>query len=211
MSVRYLPFIITVPAAALFLAACSGSPEVTAVKSTVEQSKKNEPPPPPEAVPAMTAFWEMYKPAYGWAKDLLPLSLAANNVPGYKNQGGKAFLWTAVFVSPSQNAARTYYYSVVDSPVAPKGVTARAVQSWGGMTRDSRPFQTTQVAINSDAAYKTASEAAGNWLKKHPDKEASISLMSGARFPSPVWFIVWGDKKDGYVAYVNATTGNLMK
>ena len=209
MSNRYLPLVLAVPAALVFLASCSSSPEVSATKTATEEAAA-KPAGPPEPVPAMTAFWEMYKPAYEWQKDMLPLGLSADNVQGYKNHDGLSYLWTAVFVSPSRNEARTYYYSVVDSPVAPKGVTARAVQTWEGATRDSMPFQSSAIATNSDAAWKTASEKAEGWLKKHPDKEATITLADAERFGAPVWFIMWGNKKDGYAAFVNATTGALV-
>jgi hypothetical protein len=152
----------------------------------------------------------MYRPARTWAPDLLPLSLAANDIPGMKATGGKAGLWTAVFVSPSRMQARTYYYAVTDTSLAPKGATARAVQAWGGPTRDNRPFQNTEINVNSDAAWKTAEAKAEPWLKKHPNKPVMLSLVAGARFASPIYFIMWGDKKDGYAAFVNATTGELM-
>src|SRR5579885_3629570 len=135
MSVRVLCNTLTVLAAALFLSACSNSPELNAAKATVEQPKP-EPSTAPEPVAALTAFYAMYKPARTWAPDLLPLSLAANDIPGLKATGGKAGLWTAVFVSPSRMQARTYYYAVTDCPRAPKGATARAIQAWGGATRD---------------------------------------------------------------------------
>jgi hypothetical protein len=32
-------------------------------------------------------------------------------------------------------------------------------------------------------------------------------LASESRFVNPVWYIVWGDKKNGYVAFVDATSG----
>ncbi|HZU27201.1 MAG TPA: hypothetical protein VFA04_16860 [Bryobacteraceae bacterium] len=209
MSVRFLCNTFTVLAAALFLSACSGSPEMNAAKATVEQAKP-QPTPPPEPVAALTAFYEMYRPARTWAPDLLPLSLAANDLPGMKATGGKAGLWTAVFVSPGRREARTYYYAVMDSPLAPKGATARAVQAWGGPTRDNHPFQNTEIMVNSDAAWNTAATKAAAWLKKHPDKPVMLQLVASARFPSPVWFIMWGDKKDGYAAFINATTGDPM-
>ena len=209
MSNRYLPLVLAVPAALMLLSSCSSSPEASATKGAAEAATK--PAGPPEPVPAMTAYWEMYKPAYEWSKDLLALGLSADKVQGYKNHDGLSYLWTAVFVSPSRNEARTYTYAVVDSPAAPKGVMGRPAQSWGGATRESMPFQSSAIAINSDAAWKTAADKAGAWLKKHPDTDATISLAEGARFGAPVWFVIWGDKKDGYAAFVNATSGAIMK
>jgi hypothetical protein len=154
----------------------------------------------------------MYKPARTWATDLLPLTLAAGEVPGIKNEDGKAGMWTAVFVSPSRREARTFVYAVAayGSDIH-KGVSAGGAQAWSGPTPKSRPFQTTEFVTNSDEAFGTASKAAEAWLAKHPGKKVSITLANAARFPVPVWYIMWGDTKSGYLAFVNATTGLAMK
>src|SRR5579884_3615839 len=122
MSVRFLCNTFTVLAAALFLSACSGSPEMNAAKATVEQAKP-QPTPPPEPVAALTAFYEMYRPARTWAPDLLPLSLAANDLPGMKATGGKAGAWARVFRSPSPRGGRHLFLRRVDKSLAPKGAT----------------------------------------------------------------------------------------
>jgi hypothetical protein len=210
MSTVVLRNTLTVLAAILFLSACTTAPELSAVKGTVEEAKTQPPPPPAEPVAGMTALYEMYKPARAWAADLLPLSLAPTEIPGVKNADGKAGMWTAVFVSAGRMQARTYCYAVADGPQAPKGVTARAVQAWGGPTRENKPFQINEVMVNSDKAWKTASDKAEPWLKKHPNKAMTLSLVSSSRFASPIWFIMWGNTKDGYAAFVNATTGEML-
>src|SRR5581483_1467220 len=94
-------------AAVLILTSCSEAPKPAAAES----KKEAEPPPQPSGpVSAKTAFYEMYKPARTWATDLLPLTLVSNEIPGIKNEGGKAAMWTAVFVSPSRREARTFTY-----------------------------------------------------------------------------------------------------
>jgi hypothetical protein len=174
-----------------------------------ERAKKA--PEPSGPVAGRNAFYEMYKPARSWASDLLPLSLAAGEVPGVPNADGKAGMWTAVFVSPSRREARTFYYAVADhGGEVHRGVTAGGAQPWSGATPKSRPFQVTEFVVNSDDAYKTALAKAGPWLKKHPGKKMSITLASTARFPAPVWYVMWGDAKSGYLAFVNATTGIAM-
>jgi hypothetical protein len=198
----------TAVAAALALTACSGSPKPGAVETKAEVAKKQEPPKPPEPVAAQTAFYEMYKPARTWATDLLPLSLASNELPSLKNQDGKAAMWTAVFVSPSRREARTFFYSAInEGESVVKGVSAGGAQPWSGETPKSRPFQTTEFVVNSDAAYKAASAKAESWVKQHPGKTAAMFLGSSAKYPSPVWFIIWGTTKSGYAVYVDATTG----
>ena len=165
---------------------------------------KKEPPRPEGPVAAQTAFYEMYKPARAWAPDLLPLSLISGKVKGTENSGGKAGMWTAVFVSPARREARTFVWA------AGKGVSEGGAEAWSGSTPKSRPFQITEFVVNSDAAYKIAAEKAAAWLKKHPGKPASLSLASTARLQVPVWYVMWGTTKSGYLAFVNATTGKPM-
>ena len=123
-------FLITASALAAILAwtACSNAPKPTTETKTVAEAKK-EPPRPPEPVAAQTAFYEMYKPARAWAADLMPLSLASNETAIMKNEGGKAAIWTAVFVSPQRREARTFFYSAVDDGESiRRGVTAGGAQ-----------------------------------------------------------------------------------
>jgi hypothetical protein len=197
--------------AVLGLMACSTTPTPTTESKTETESKK-EPTGPPQPVLAKTAFYEMYKPARSWAVDLLPLSLASNDVAGIKNEGGKAAMWTAVFVSPSRREARTFSYSIVDQGTTiRKGVNVGGAEAWSGPTPKSKPFQITEFAIDSDAAYKAAYEKGEAWVKKHPDKQVTLSLVAASRFPAPVWYVIWGNTKSGYAAFVNATTGLTMK
>lgn len=195
--------------AALAMTACSEAPK-PAPETKAAEAKK-EPPKPPEPVAAQTAFYEMYKPARAWATDALPLSLSSDEVPSLKNEGGKAAKWVAVFVSPGRREARTFSYSAVDDGVnTRKGVTAGGAQSWSGATPKSRPFQTTEFVVNSDAAYATALAKAGAWVKKHPDKKVGLLLGSSSKFPAPVWMVIWGNTKSGYMVYVNATSGTVV-
>ena len=201
----------TAVAAVVAMTACSEAPTPTEIQKAQVETKQ-EPAKPPEPVTAQTAFYEMYKPARTWAPDLLALSLISNEVPSMKSEDGKFPMWTAVFVSPSRQEARTFTYSVVDDGAnVHKGVSVGGAEPWSGATPKSSPFQTTGFAVNSDAAYKTAYAKAEAWVQKHPGKKAAFSLGSAARFPAPVWFIIWGDTKSGYAVYVNASTGSVIK
>ncbi len=205
---KTLCFTAIAVAAVLALTACSKTPKPTATETKAATEAKKEPTKPSEPIAAQTAFYEMYKPARAWAPDLLPLSVASGEVASLKNEGGRAAVWTAVFVSPSRHEARTFYYSVVnEGETISKGVTAGGTQPWSGPTPKSRPFQTSQFLVNSDAAYATALTKAGTWVKRHPEKKASLFLGSTARFPAPVWLVIWGTTKSGYAVYVDATTG----
>jgi hypothetical protein len=193
------------------MTACSEAPTATEIKKA-DVAAKQEPAQPAGPLAAQTAFYEMYKPARSWAPDLLVLSLISNEVPSMKSADGKFPMWTAVFVSPSRREARTFTYSVVDDGAAVhKGVNVGGAEPWSGATPKSSPFQITGFVVDSDAAYKTAYAKAEAWVGKHPGKKAAFSLGSAAKFPAPVWFILWGDTKSGYAIYVNATTGGVIK
>jgi hypothetical protein len=199
--------------AVLGLTACSSEPAKPLEAKTDTDAAKKTPAGPPEPVLAKTAFYEMYTPAHAWAADMLPISLKSGEVAGVKNAQGKAGVWTAVFGSPSQHLARTYTYSVAEQlPTISKGVRAESPEAWAGPTTAVMTFQTSDFTIDSDAAYKAAAEKAVDWLKD-PDnttKPVSLALGAASRFPAPVWYLLFGNSKSGFVAYVNATTGNII-
>ena len=203
--------LFTLPAAvlaALILAACSEAPQITEAKT--EAVPKQEAPAGP--VTAKTAFYEMYKPARAWATDFMLLTMTSGDVPGITSEGGKFGMWTAIFVSPSRNEARTFTYAVTGSGNdIHKGVDVSPAQSWSGPTPNAAPFQTMDFATDSDAAYQTAFKKAESWVKEHPGKKAAFTLGNASRFPTPVWYILWGTKSSGYSVLVSATTGTEVK
>jgi hypothetical protein len=141
----------------------------------------------------------------------MPLSLSSGDLPGFKNEDGKAALWTAIFVSPSLRQARHFTYAIAAAGTVQKGVTADVPEAWSGATKDAMPFQNSDFTVDSDAAYKTVADKAADWLKDHADKKCTMTLASAARFPAPVWVVMWGDSRSGgYAQYVNAATGALM-
>jgi hypothetical protein len=203
---KYLLKTVAVAAAALALAACSSAPQPAATTAPpVTTAAKVAGP-----VSGKTAFYEIYKPARTWATDLVALSLASGELPGFKNEDGKAALWTAVFASPSLRQARHFTYAVATAGTIEKGVTADVPEAWSGATKNAMPFQNSDFAVDSDAAYKTAADKAADWLKDHADKKCSMELGYAARFPAPVWWVTWGGAKPEYAQYVNATTGDLV-
>jgi hypothetical protein len=154
----------------------------------------------------------MYKSAHSWAGDLVPLSLEMKTVPGIRNEGGNAALWNATFGSPSRREARIFSYSVVaHAPDIYKGVAVGKSIPWGGPTSEALPFLTADYMVDSDVAFKTASERAGKWLSKHPDHEVAMTLGNASRFQGPVWYVLWGNSKSGYAVYVSAKTGAVVK
>jgi hypothetical protein len=167
---------------------------------------------PPVPVTAKTAFWPMYTSARNWSPDLVMIRLTPKEVPGFKNEAGKAAMWQAAFASPSLHQYRIYSYAIAAvSPDIHKGVVAGLRLPWGGVTREAMPVELSSFNIDSDAAYQTAATDAAGWLKKNPDKQpSSFQLGNTYRFQAPVWYLVWGDQKSGYVAYVDANTGKVL-
>jgi hypothetical protein len=199
--------------AMLGLTACSSEPAKTTEGKTDTEAAKKAPAGPPEPVTGKTAFYEMYTPARAWAADILPISLKSGEVKGVKNADGKAGVWTAVFGSVMLRSSRRYTYAVAEElPGIYKGVKAESPDSWAGPTTAVMTFQNSDFVIDSDAAYKAAADKAGDWLKdkENADKPVSLSLGAATRFPAPVWYVLFGNTKSGFYAYVNATTGNII-
>jgi hypothetical protein len=194
--------------AVLLMTACSEQPKTpaTATESSAASASSNP-------VPGKTAFFAMYKPAYGWANDVVPLKLESKEIPGIKNADGKAGMWSGTFGSYRKHEAVVISYAVAAHPPdIYKGINISNPIPWGGPSRDAMPFQSSDLATDSDAAYKTASAQAAAWLKKNPDKKVSFLLGNNpTRFSTPIWYVQWGDAKNGYGVFVSATTGALAK
>jgi len=199
-----------VAVAVLFLAGCSQSnqPSVNDESKAAKGSAG-----PPELVTAKAAFWPMYTSARKWTPDLVTLGILPKEVPGFTNEAGKAAMWEAAFASPSLHQYRRYTYAITSVPPdIYKGVVAGIRLPWGGATRDVMPVDTALFNVDSDAAYQAAAADAAAWLKKNPDKKlSSLALGNTYRFQAPIWYLVWGDKKSGYVAFVDATSGKVVK
>ena len=198
--------------AVLVMTGCSGptQPVETAAKPDAEKAEQSAPAQP---VTAKTAYWEMYKVAHAWATDLQPLTLEAKTLSGIKNEGGKAAMWESTFGSPSKKQYSKFTYAVASRPPdIRKGVIAAEALPWAGPNRDAMTFTNDEFTVDSDAAYKSAEAKAGAWLKQNPDKElTSMSLGAASRFPGPVWYFLWGEKKAGYFVLVSANTGQVLK
>ena len=201
--------ISAIAVAALLVSGCSQS----ATPSDSSQSGTAAPAAPPQLVTAKTAFWPMYKSALTWSSDAEPLRISAKEVPGFKNEAGKAAMWEASFGSPSKHQYIVYTYAIATVlPDIHKGAAAGLAQAWGGQTRDAMPIDPTVFNIDSDAAYQTSAADAAPWLAKNPNVPlTSMDLGSTYAFKSPVWYVSWGDKKIGYIGLVNATSGTLYK
>ena len=196
--------------AVLLLGGCS--------RPVTNPSASNVPAPPekstaPQIVAAKTALGPMYAVARNWSRDVVVLRMTAKEVPGFKNEDGKAAMWEAAFASPSLRQYRVFTYSVAAVPPdIHKGVLAGLEMPWSGATRDAMPVDLSMFNVDSDAAYKAASSEAADWLNKNPGIQLS-SLEIGDTYKSqdPVWYVKWGNKKSGYAALVDASSGKILK
>lgn len=195
-------------ALALFAAGCSQSTQPVKAANTPAASSE-----PTGPVTARTAFGPMYKAALAWSSDAQLFRIAPQQVTGFKNEAGKAALWQATFASPSHRQYRIYSYSIANAaPDIHKGVVAGFPLPWSGPTRDAMPIDISMFNVDSDAAYQASASDAAAWLTRNLDKPlANIALGSSYQFQAPVWNISWGDKKSGYIAFVNATSGTVYK
>ncbi len=196
--------------AVLLLAGCSPSTQPP-VSDQSDAAKK--PAGPAETVTAKTAFSPIYTSAQSWTTDFMILRLTAKEVPGFQNEAGKAAMWEATLASPSLHEYRVYSYAITSIlPDIHKGVVAGPKMPWSGVTRDAMPIDISIFNVDSDAAYKAAAADAAAYLEKNPDKKlSSLELGNTYRFQAPVWYLMWGDKKSGYVAFVDATAGKVLK
>ena len=196
--------------AVLSMVACSEEEKKPVQASNTTPSLASEASGP---VSGKTAFWAMYKSAYAWSKDAVPLKLESKNVPNVKNEAGDAAMWSATFGSNSRHEAIEITYAAVQTPDVIKGVNVGHPISWGGPTRSVMPFTGSDIVVDSDAAYKTGAKQAEAWLKEHPDKPVAFTLGNNpTTFARPVWLIQWGDNnKGGYRVFVDTKTGELAK
>ena len=196
--------------ATMLAAGCSKSTKEVSVSKQSQAPASQEAPAQPVA--AKTAFWPMYTAAHQWAADIVVLRVDAKELPGYKNEAGKAAMWEAVFASPSRHEYRTYTYAI--AAVAPniyKGVDAGLEMPWGGETRDAMAIDMNAFNVDSDAAYQAAAAAAAEWLKKNPTKDlTTIAMGDTYKFQEPVWYVMWGTKQGGYAAFVDANSGKVL-
>lgn len=196
--------------AALLMAGCSSSNPAPVAKNAPEPGTVSAA--TPEVITGKSAFWPMYKAAHNWAPDVVLIRLTAKSLPGFTNQAGKAALWEAAFGSPSLHQYRIFTNSIAAAPPTIfKGVSGGRAMPWAGETRDAMAIDLSQFNVDSDAAYQTGSGLAGDWLKNNPGKQlASVEVGENYRFQGPVWYLMWGDKKSGYSALIDANTGKTL-
>ena len=115
-----------------FLAACA---------EQKKPAKEAAPVLPPDPVTARFAFQRLSIQARMWAADAQLLRIASANLKEVPSLDGKYPVWHATFVSSQLKKARSFSYSVVDSPGnAHAGVLRGREESWLGPTGQAQPF-----------------------------------------------------------------------
>jgi hypothetical protein len=189
--VATLPFL-------LLLGACTEEPKPAAKKEVK----------PAEPVTAVTAIYETYKQARGWAPDCLLLRVASLDVKEVKGQeGGKVAAWEVTFISPKLRQSRRFTYSVVEVPASnlPEGVFGSPADTWSPVGQP-QPLQVQYVKADSPAAYTTAMTKAKEYAGKHPDLPVKFLLEWQKRHLNPTWRVYWGESvaTSGFSVYVDA-------
>jgi hypothetical protein len=199
------PYVATI--LVIFLVACGGP-------GGNKPSKDVSPAAPPKPVTARFAFQRMSIQARMWAADAQPLRIASANLKEVPSVDGKYPAWHATFVSAQLKKARSFSYSVVDSPGnVHEGVLRGREESWLGPTGQAQPFPVQMLKVDSDEAYVTAVKESKDYLKKHPEVPVQFLLEYIPRFPLPAWRVFWGETlgSSQYAVFIDCTSGKYLQ
>src|ERR1035437_1490721 len=191
--------------------ACALLSMLTGCSDQPQTAEKKEPPKPAEPVTGQTALYRMYQVVRSWAPDAPGLKMNSIHLLEVPSVPGEAGAWEATFTSASKGRARTYTYSVIESP----GNLHQGV--FGGQQEDldarAQPFLIAAVKVDTDAAYKTALGKAGDYEKKNPRMTISMLLERNKRYPNPAWRIIWGESAgtSGLSVFIDASTGEFLE
>lgn len=191
----------------LFLAACGDQNKTKPAKEAV-------PAPPREPVTARFAFQRMSIQARVWAADAQPLRVSSANLKEVPSVDGKYPAWRATFVSAHLKKARSFSYSVVESPGnVHEGVLRGGEESWSGPVGQAQPFPMQMLKVDSDEAYATAKKEAKDFLKKHPEVPVHLLLEYTPRFPLPAWRVYWGATlgSSQYTVFIDCASGKYLQ
>lgn len=174
----------------------------------------SQPASPPKPVTARFAFQRMAIQARTWAPDAQPLRVSSVRLKEVPSEAGKYPAWRATFVSAQLRKARTYSFSVVESPGdTHEGVLLGSEEAWSGPTGQAQPFSEQLLKVDSDEAYLAAARESRDHLKKHPNMPVNFLLEFTPRFPLPAWRVFWGETlgASDYSVFINCTTGKYLQ
>jgi hypothetical protein len=191
----------------LLLTSCSDTPTAAVAKKEPEK---------PEPITGQSALFKMFQVARSWSPDVQVLKLntiALSDVPDVPR--GKAAAWQATFTSTSRSQARSYTYSIIEAQGnLHKGVFGLLEESWSGPHGGTTPFLMAAVKVDTDAAYQTAlAQGGADYDKKNPGKPVTFLLEKIAKYPDPVWRVVWGESvgTSNFSVYMDASTGQFQE
>jgi len=185
----------------MILAGCSEEPNSAAKKIASVRP-----------ISGQSALYRMYQVARSWAPDATVLKMNSIHLTEVPVERGKAGAWQVMFTSAAMSAARSYTYSVIESEGnLHEGVFPGPQESWSGPA--DKPFLIATVKVDTDTAYKTALQEAGDYNKKNPQETISFGLEKQDRFPNPVWRVIWGESAgtSGLSILVDAFTGTYLQ
>jgi hypothetical protein len=198
--------VLVVGISSLLLMSCSEQPQTVA---------KKEPEKPAEPVSGQSSLYKMYQVARAsWSGDARVLKLNSIHLADVPQAPGKAGAWQATFTSEKLGRARTYTYSVEDQEGnLHKGVFGLQEESWSGAPGAASSFDIRAVSVDSEAAYKTALENAGDYDKKNPGMTISFVMERTGKFPDPAWRVIWGESAgtSNFSVYVDASQGKFLE
>jgi len=149
-----------------------------------------------------------------WSGDARVLKMNSLHIADVPTVIGKAGAWQATFASDKLGKTRTYTYSVEDGEGnLHKGVFASQEEAWSGKQGINTSFDIRSVSFDSNAAYETAIEKAGEYDKKNPGMPISFQLEQINKFTTPVWRVIWGESvgTSNFSVYVDASLGHFLE
>jgi hypothetical protein len=169
----------------------------------------------PVPVTGDSALFKMFQVAHTWDARPEVLKLTSSRAADVPEERGKAPVWECTFVSRALNRSRTFTYSVVELlPNLHKGVFQVAEDAYTfPKNASSTPFSIEAVKIDTDQAYQTALEKAGDYEKKNPGKPIIFVLELTPRYPAPAWRVIWGESPStsNFSVFVDAGTGKFLE
>jgi hypothetical protein len=153
----------------------------------------------------------MYQVVRSWAPDAQVLKMSSIHLLEVPSVPGEAGAWQAVFASASRGRARSYTFSVVESPGnLHEGVFAGPEEDLGAQ---AQPFLIAAAKVDTDAAYKTALAKVHDYDTKNPHLTISMLLEKNSKFPNPVWRMIWGESlgTSGLSVFIDASTGEYLE
>jgi hypothetical protein len=168
----------------------------------------------PGPVTGLHGLSKIFQVARTWDPRIQVLRLTSVHLNEVPEVRGKAGEWDGTFVSPAQEKARSYTFSVIELPPnLHQGVFGVGDEPFAAAPDASKPFLIEAVQIDSDKAYQTALAKAGGYEAKHPGKPITITLEQTPRHPRPAWRVIWGESASNsdFSVFVDATTGEYLE